>query len=214
MKTLKKYIILLASLTALTLIASCGDDVGHDDHDHDHHGHDHENEVMTTLKLTFAGSDGNSAVFTWADPEDDGSPVIDDISLTNGETYTVTLEVINELEDPAEDITPEISDEKDEHQVFFTGTAVKGPANTANDAAVIEHSYSDTDNNGFPIGLTNSFVATSAGTGVLNVVLRHMPPVNGTPVKTGDLAGVMDGGKVTDLPGSTDISVDFNVSVQ
>ncbi|MBT6432057.1 MAG: hypothetical protein HOK28_03125 [Deltaproteobacteria bacterium] len=215
MKKLNK-LILVALLQSLVLVG-CGDDVGHDDHDHDdHEGHDHDpNEVMTTLKLTFtANSDGSSFVASWADPENDGSPVIDDITLTNGETYTVTFGVLNELEDPAEDITPEITDEKDEHQVFFTGSAVEGPAHTSNPDAVVEHVYEDSDNNGFPIGLTNSFLATVNGTGVLSVLLRHMPPVNGEAVKTGTLAQVMDSGSATDLPGSTDINVDFNVTVE
>ena len=139
--------------------------------------------------------------------------MIDDISLTNGETYTVTFSVINELEDPAEDMTPEITDEKDEHQVFFYGAAVQGPANTANADAVVEHAYADVDNNGLPVGLTNTFTATAAGTGVMSVLLRHMPPVNGEAIKVADLAAVMDAGSDTDLPGSTDINVDFNVIV-
>jgi len=209
-----KKLLFLALLPSLMLIG-CGEDVGHDDHDHDdHEGHDHDpNEVMTTLKLTFTDSAGESFTATWADPENDGSPVIDDITLTNGETYTVTTAFINELEDPAEDMTPEITDEKDEHQVFFSGTAVEGPANTANADAVVTHAYADTDNNGLPVGLTNTFVATATGNGVMSVLLRHMPPVNDTAVKVADLAGVMDTGSATDLPGSTDINVDFNVIV-
>ena len=110
MKKLSKFL-LIALLPSLALFG-CGDDVG-DDHDHDdHEGHDHDpNEVMTTLKLTFTDSAGESFTATWADPEDDGSPVIDDITLTNGETYSVAFEVLNELVDPTEDVTPEILDE-------------------------------------------------------------------------------------------------------
>ena len=214
MKKLNK-LFLLALFPSMMLIG-CGDDVGHDDHDHDHEGHDHDpNEVMTTLKLTFtANSDGSSFVASWADPENDGSPVIDDIKLTNGETYTVTFSVLNELEEPAEDITPEITDEMDEHQIFFTGSAVVGPAQKDNTDAVVEHTYEDSDNNGLPIGLTNSFLATQTGNGVPSVLLRHMPPVNGNAVKVAGLADVMDSGSATDLPGSTDINVDFNVTVE
>lgn len=214
MKKLQK-LLLLALLPSLILIG-CGEDVGHDGHDHDdHEGHDHDpNEVMTTLKLTFTATDGTSFTATWADPEDDGSPVIDDITLANGETYTVSFAVLNELEDPAEDVTPEITEEKDEHQIFFTGTAVEGPANTANTDAVVTHAYADTDNNGLPVGLSNTFVATATGTGVMSVLLRHMPPVNGEAIKVADLAAVMDTGSATDLPGSTDINVDFNVTVE
>ena len=41
-----------------------------------------------------------------------------------------------------------------------------------------------------------------------------MPPINGEAVKTGTLADVIDSGSVTDLPGTTDINVDFNVTVE
>ena len=208
------------ALLAMGFLAACGDDVGddhdHDDHDHDDHdGHDHDpNEVMTTVKLTFTADDGTSFVASWADPENDGSPVIDPINLTNGVTYTVTVEIMNELEDPAEDVTPEILDEKDEHQFFFYGTAVQGPSHTDNAGAPISHTYADTDSQGLPVGLTNTFVASNTGTGTLEVLLRHMPPVNGSAIKVADLAGVMDASGSTELPGSTDIDVDFTVTVE
>ena len=35
------------------------------------------------------------------------------------------MRFLNELEDPAEDITEEVEDESDQHQVFFTGTAAE-----------------------------------------------------------------------------------------
>ena len=207
------------ALLAMGFLAACGDDVGddhdHDDHDHDGHDHDDPNEVMTTLKLTFTASDGTSFVATWADADNDGTPVVDDITLTNGVTYTVSVEVMNELEDPAEDVTPEILDEKDEHQFFFYGTAVQGPSNTNNPGAPVSHTYGDTDTQGLPVGLSaNTFVAENTGTGVLEVLLRHMPPVNDTAVKVADLAGVMDASGSTALPGSTDIDIDFNLTVE
>ena len=124
------------------------------------------------------------------------------------------VEFLNELVDPTIDVTPEIRDEMDEHQVFFTGTAVEGPCNTANPDAVVEHSYDDADSNQFPIGLTNTFTAKASGTGALFVLLRHMPPINADAVKTGTLADVIDSGSSTDLPGSTDIDIEFQVTVE
>ena len=214
MKNLLKNVAILLSMFALTFLVACGDDVGHDDHDH--HGHSHDpNEVMTTIKLNFTPEGGGeSFTATWADPENDGTPMIDDITLTNGETYTVSIEILNELEMPAEDVTPEILQEKDEHQFFFYGTAVQGPSNTENTSAVVEQSYADMDTQNFPVGLSNTFTATATGTGVLTVTLRHMPPINGNPVKTGTLADVVNTGSVSDLPGSSDITVDFNVIVE
>ena len=57
-------------------------------------------------RLTFAPENGGETfTATWADPEQDGEPTVDDIKLVNGESYTVTMTVLNELEDPAEDLT-------------------------------------------------------------------------------------------------------------
>lgn len=212
----KTKLLRVLSPILLALLAGCGGDVGEtaeqliagDDEDN-------PNEVMTTLTLTFtAASSSETLTASWADPELDGAPLIDDIILAEGETYAVILEVFNELEDPTEDVTPEIRDEMDEHQVFFTGSAVVGPCNTGNPDAVIEHTYEDEDNNGFPIGLSNAFFAQAAGSGVLNVLLRHMPEVNGSAVKTGDLATVMDTNGAPSLPGSTDINVSFAVTIE
>ena len=199
----------------LALAPACAD---HDDHDHhgdDHHGHDHhENEVFTTVTLTFTpASGGDAIVASWADPEADGSPVIDPVNLTNGETYSVTVQFFNELEDPAEEMTPEVLDEDDEHQVFFFGSAVSGPSSDSADA-VVAQAYDDEDGNGFPLGLSNTFEAVAAGTGTMSVVLRHMPTVNGATVKTATLADDLKSGGVTALPGSTDINVDFEVTVE
>jgi hypothetical protein len=207
---MKNPLLKLFTLFALVSFSGCGH-VGHDDH----HGHDHHhNEIMTTVVLTLTPADGGTPIVaTWADPEGDGSPVIDDIALSDGKTYAVAVQFLNELENPVEDVTTEIGDEAGEHQIFFTGTAVESAANTPNAAAVVEQTYDDADGEGFPLGLSNTFNAIATGTGVLTVTMRHMPPVNDTPVKTGTLADIVNSGSMSDLPGSTDISVDFNISV-
>ena len=69
------------SILSLLFFAACSD-VEKDDHDH----HDHEHEVMTTIVLTFTSqADGSTSEFRWADPENDGSPVIDDIALLDSD---------------------------------------------------------------------------------------------------------------------------------
>ena len=107
----------LLCLLPFALLIGCGDDVGNTESDGSTDGIEvNPNEVMTTVKLTFTPtSGGESFVATWADPENDGSPVIDDLTLTNGETYTVSVEFLNELVDPTVNVTPEIQDEMDEH---------------------------------------------------------------------------------------------------
>ena len=62
----------------------------------------------------------------------------------------------------------------------------------------------DKDKNGLPIGLSSSILTQStAGTGKLNLLLKHQPDLNGVRVKTGQEAG-----------GSTDIDLTFDVEVK
>ena len=165
-----RFITKLTPLFLLFLVAC--NDVDDDDHDHE----DSDNEVITTVVLTFTPDGGGTDLdFTWADPEDDGSPVIDDIVLPTRD-YTLAVGFLNELEDPAEEITEEIEDEDDMHQVFFTGSGVEGPATSTNAAAVVMHTYADTDASGNPVGLSNDIATVQAGAGELIVTLRHMPP--------------------------------------
>ena len=158
-------------------------------------------------------SGGDAIEFSWADPEADGSPVITPIVLTANESYAVSIQVLNELEMPAEDVTIELRDELDEHQFFFTGDAVSSPANE-NDDAIITQSYDDVDSEGYPVGLSNTIEATAAGMGTLSIMLRHMPPVNGNLVKTGELADLVKNGQTDELPGNVDIEIDFPVTVE
>ena len=54
-------------MSLLVFSVACGD--VEDPHDH----HDHEQEVITTVELTFSTAGADSFTATWADPEDDGS---------------------------------------------------------------------------------------------------------------------------------------------
>ena len=194
-------------LPLLTLLAACGDVKDPDEVNAE--------EVITTVVLDFTPASGGAVQsFSWADPENDGSPVIDAISLSDAEDYTLAVSFLNELEEPAEDITVEVNEESDQHQLFFTGPAVDGPATGDNADAVISQDYDDTDANGFPVGLESAIGTLMTGSGVLTVTLRHLPPENDTAVKTGTLAEDVASGGFDTLPGSTDASVDFDVTVE
>ncbi len=173
-----------------------------------------ENEVITTVTLTVTPSAGGAAVTAGSDdPDGDGgaAPTITPLTLAPG-SYTATVRFQNKLEDPPEEITDEVRDEGGEHQIFFTGTAVDGPASTHAGAAVT-HAYADTDPNGLPIGLSNTFVAV-AGTGQLTLTLRHLPPLNGVAVKTSAAAEQVKTGGIDALGGSTDATVTITATVQ
>ena len=182
-----KWLVLLA-------LAGCTDDIATIN----------SGELITTVVLTFTAN-GTDVVVLADDPDGDGGepPAIDPVNLAAG-TYALGVRFENRLEDPAEDITVEVMDEGEDHQVFFTGSATTGP---------LAHAYADTDRNGLPIGLANTVVAMP-GTGMLTLTLRHMPPVNDTPVKTADLADRVKTTGTAALPGGSDAVVTFAVAVQ
>jgi len=190
---------------ALTTITACGDDGGGGE----------DNEVITTVTLQLVPMGGGATVtasFNDADGDGGAAPTIDPLNLITATTYAVTVRFLNALEDPPEEITEEVRDESDEHFLFFTGTAVNGPASNQ-PTAPLAHTYADMDANGLPIGLSNTFV-TTPGTGQLTVTLRHLPPVNDSAVKTADLPTQVKNSGFGSLPGTTDVSVNFMTTVQ
>jgi predicted small lipoprotein YifL len=190
---------------SLLVLAACGDDGP---------GDIPEQELITRVTLTFASQSGPDVVrAAFDDPDGDGgeAPTVDPIQLVAGTTYDLSISFQNALEDPPEEITTEVRDEGDEHQVFFTGTAVKGPA-TTNATAPLEHAYADMDANGLPLGLANTMVAT-AGSGELVVTLLHVPPVNEVAVKSAQTTMQVRDGGFTSVNGDIDVAVTFAVTV-
>ncbi|MBA3396915.1 MAG: hypothetical protein H0T89_30070 [Deltaproteobacteria bacterium] len=190
-------------LGTCSLLAACGGDGGPID----------PPELITTVTLTFTPTGGGTAVTAaFDDPDGPGgaAPVIDPINLPAA-SYMLGVRFENGLETPPEDITIEVADEADQHQLFFIGTAVNGPASDRA-GAPLTHAYADRDANDLPVGLQNTITAT-AGTGQLVVTLRHLPPVNGNPVKTAELAGTVKTSGLAAIGGESDAMVSFDVTV-
>jgi len=173
-----------------------------------------EQEFITTVELTFSPSTGDPLVFAWTDLEGDGAPVVDTVQLAELETYSLSVRFLNELEDPAEDITVEVAEESAQHQVFLTGDAVLGPATGAGTNPPLEHAYADQDAAGLPIGLSNDIDVIGPGGGDLVVTLRHLPPENDAATKVAGLAETVASDGFAAIPGDTDAQVTFPVSVQ
>ena len=156
-----------------------------------------EEEVITTLNFSLTPTaGGTSIVLAFQDLDGDGGNAL---TITGGTleantTYTGLLELLNELEDPAEDITEEVKEEGVDHQFFFE-TSVSG----------INVTYDDVDENGDPIGVSTILTTNGTGSGSMTVTLRHEP--------SKDASGV-SGGDMTNAGGETDIEVIFNVEVQ
>ena len=157
-----------------------------------------EEEVITTVRVTLVGG-GQTIVLESRDLDGDGpnAPVLTPVGggiLVAGTTYTGSTEFLNELEDPAEDITVEVEEEGADHQVFYQLPSSIGTV-----------TYTDTDANGRPIGLNFTLVAgTSGSTGTLTVTLKHLPNKTASGVADGD---------ITNAGGNTDAAVTFSVAV-
>ena len=158
-----------------------------------------EEEVITTLTVTLAPQSGGSPIFLQSrDLDGDGpNPPVVTVSgpLQSGQVYNGSIELLNETESPAEDITEEVEEEDDEHQFFYL---IGGTLDLTTD-------YTDQDDDGNPIGLTFTATAGAASNGILTVVLRHEPDK--------DAAGVSDG-EIANAGGETDISQDFSLEIQ
>ena len=157
-----------------------------------------EEEVITTVRVTLVGG-GQTIVLESRDLDGDGpnAPVLTPVGggiLVAGTTYTGSTEFLNELEDPAEDITVEVEEEGADHQVFYQLPSSIGTV-----------TYTDTDANGRPIGLNFTLVAgTSGSTGTLMVTLKHLPNKTASGVADGD---------ITNAGGNTDAAVTFSLAV-
>lgn len=159
-----------------------------------------DEEVISRVTATFTPAMGNAITAVFNDPDGDGgmAPTIDSVTLTAGATYTLTLMFENALETPAEDITAEILEEAEEHQIFFLGDAVGSVLTVA--YADKESDYATNSGDDLPVGIKSTVMATTAGTGTLQVVLAHQPDLK---TATSD-----------QNTGSVDVSIDFPVTVQ
>lgn len=155
-----------------------------------------EEELITTMEIELIPESGGEAiVLSYKDLDGDGpnEPEIQNGVLTANTSYSGTVTLLNETEEPAENITLEVEEEGLEHQFFFSNTF----------GATV--SYTDQDENGNPIGIGFELETGEAGSGSLTIVLRHEP--------NKDAEGVSEG-NIENAGGETDISVTFGVEVQ
>ena len=114
------------------------------------------------------------------------------LNLRANTTYTGEITLLNKSIMPTLDATEEIRDLANEHLFVYTPTP----------ASLLTIAPTDKDSNPapgpYPVGLTTEIKTGAAGSGKLNVVLRHQPgSKNGTPT-----------------PGTSDLDTDFPVVVK
>ena len=177
------------ALTAFITFTSCSND--------DEAVFINEEEVITTITATFTPQGGGDAVvLTSRDLDGDGpdAPVVTvSGDFMAGVTYNGAVTFLNETESPAENITEEIQEEGDEHQIFFQQSGL----------GTIQ--YNDQDENGHPVGLQFTYQPiSSSASGALTITLRHEPNKEAPGVADGD---------ITNAGGSTDATATFSIAV-
>ena len=127
-----------------------------------------EEEVITTMIVTLTPEEeGIPVELKTQDLDGDGpNPPVVTVSgsLSTNTTYNGRIELLNETESPAENITEEVEELDEDHQFFFESSN-----------ALVTFAYSDTDSNGNPVGLKFTLVTTNAGADSVTVSLIHEP---------------------------------------
>jgi len=183
---IKKMLAIFVLLT--TAFASCKKDA------HEHN----DEEVITTLRLTFAPvGGGTNLVYQYDDADGPGGnqPTKEEIVLQPNKSYNVTLQLLNKTVNPAADKTDEIKQEGTSHRFYYE------PAAGTN----ITVSGLDNDANGVALGLSSNWVSGAAATGKMKITLRHY---GGNP------PGKAANDPVNSTKSSTDLEVLFNTRIQ
>ncbi len=160
-----------------------------------------QEELITTLIYTLSPvAGGDDVILKFQDIDGDGgnAPTITADTLATNTTYNANIRLLNESENPAEEITDEINEEKEEHQFFFSKLS---------GLSTLEINYhnDDVDANSNPVGLSTIVTTNDTSSGQLQITLRHLP--NKTAANVSD-------GEITNAGGETDIEVDFNVVIE
>lgn len=157
-----------------------------------------EEEVITTVELTFTDQETPTEVFRMHVAFDDvggGDPVVVADTLPAQRAFDVAVRLLNESASPVVDLTSEIQSEGTEHQFFFQVTN-----------ANLAMAYADADSNGRPIGLSNTAIVGAASSGgELRITLRHQPDKAADGVAGGDIANA---------GGETDVEVVFPITIE
>jgi hypothetical protein len=167
-------------------------------------------ELITKAELTFTPDAGGAAVVVTAtDPDGIGAQPIEPdqaISLTRNKTYTLSIRLLNGLQDPTDpeyNVHDEVEEEGAEHMFFFSWNggfaSPSGNGNIDNRADAVN--YLDEDKNGLPLGLSTRWTTTDVATAdkKLRLVLKHQPDLK-TATSTA-------------TTGETDLDIEFNLVI-
>lgn len=167
-------------LLGLCLFYSCSKE--DPDHIHDH-------SEITHVILKIKSSNEATQTIVWDSSEQNPET----ISLKANTDYNVQISFTNESDpDAIDNITLEIIEEADVHQVFYEFTEV---------SVTISSAANDTlDANGFPVLINSVWNASTTGTGIVQTYLIHEPSDKNSTNREG-------------MGGFNDVSISIPISV-
>ena len=148
-----------------------------------------EQELITTVELQFQASGEAPQTIRWEVDQTNATTV----TLKANTAYEVAITFLDES-DPGdvENITEEVQEEADEHQVFyeFSGVTID-----------LSSGRSDTlDSDGNPVFLHTVWNATATGTGIIKAYLIHEPTSKTSTTRAG-------------FGGETDVAIEIPLTV-
>lgn len=158
-----------------------------------------EQELITTVRLIVTNNSGFNKTFNYKVDNGFGSAAqgivtIDDLILSPDMEYNVAVQVWNEAETPAENITEEVIAEGHHHLFVLESSPATGAG-----SVTISNGSKDDENQ--PLNQTAVLKTGAAGTGTFTVTLKHEP--TNKNATTADAAG-----------GETDAQAIFPVKLQ
>ena len=167
------------SILAFFLVSTAAFTGCNDDNDVTAPPQPNEEELITTVELTYTNTANSSEIstFKFADTDGEGGNApseTDTIRLAANTTYTVAVRFLDESGTDVEDITTEVLEEAAEHLVCYTATA--GTAVT----------ITDQDGNGLDLGLAADVTTTSASNGTFTISLKHQPGIKNGSCDVGE----------------------------
>ncbi len=153
-----------------------------------------DNEALTTATLQLTNKANSADVVTATVDNLTTTPDFSKatLNLSPNTSYSGVVLLSDKTQTPATDVTAEIKDRQNIHLFVYTPTP----------SSLLTVTITDKDTNPapgpYPTGLTYDLTTKAAGTGTLNVVLRHQPNTkNGTAA-----------------PGSSDLDTTFPVVIK
>lgn len=163
-----------------------------------------QEEVITTMLVTLKPISGKEITLTSRDLDGDGpEPPFIKVSgpLIANTVYDGTIVLLNETQNPAENVTEEVKEEAGEHQFFYT---LNGLDTVRTAYADQESDYPPNDGDK-PVGIVFNLFTSAATEGNIIFTLRHEPDKKAEGVSQGD---------IHNAGGETDFTATFPIKIQ